>query len=179
LITLRKNQGSVLSSSVEAIVVNKEQEYHNCEMTFRFSYDNDKSDFSVDEEQKYMIHTTVAEVEALNEALNVYQSEGFKENFLLYTAVVDGSDKYPGFVIDYMDAVQLGRALQALAKDEDSLVQLNEYCLETPPTYADDFRINKHIESITVNGITRDVEGYEDIEEYMSKLREAQPSLFA
>ncbi len=161
------------------IIVNEKQDYHNCEMGFCFYYESDTSDFKVGKEQKYKIHTTLKEVEKLNEALNIYQAEGFKEAFLRYTSEVDGSNKYPEFVIDYIDAIETGRALQALANDEDSLVQLSEYCIDIPPTYADDFGINKQIESITVEGKTELVNGYEDITDYLSELREKKPSLFS
>lgn len=159
-----------MNDNLELITVNEKKAYHNCAMTFSFYYNNDKSDFKVDEDQQYKIHTTLKEVEALNEALNVYQKDSFKKMFLLYTAVVDGSQQYPEFVIDYIDALQLGKALQSLANDEDSLVQLSEYCLETPPTYADDFGINKKIESLTFDGKTREVHGYEDLQDYISEL---------
>lgn len=168
-----------MNDDVSLITVNTKKEYHNCEMTFCFYYNNDESDFKVNKDQKYKIYTTVKEVTLLNEALNVYQEEGFKDTYLLYSAETDGSQKYPAFVGDYIDAVQLGKALQALANDEDSLVQLSEYCIEIPPTYADDFGINKQIESIRIDSEKRDVSGYEDLKDYLSELREERPSLFA
>lgn len=159
--------------------MNHKQDYHNCLMEFCFFYESDTSDFKVGKEQKYKIHTTLKEVQQLNESLNIYQAEGFKKAFLRYTSEVDGSNKYPEFVIDYIDAIEAGRALQALANDEDSLVQLSEYCIETPPTYVDDFGINKQIDSITVEGQTEQVNGYEDIADYLSSLKEERPSLFS
>lgn len=159
-----------MSENVGLITVNTKKEYHNCEMVFSLYYDHAKSDFKVEKDQKYKIHTTIQEVEVLNEALNVYQAEGFKDTFLLFAAEVDGGAKYPDFVARLNTAQALGKQLQALAKDEDSLVQLSEYCIEIIPTYNDDFGINKQIESITINGKTREINGYEDLKEYISKL---------
>ncbi|HQS66834.1 MAG TPA: hypothetical protein PLM93_06590 [Sulfuricurvum sp.] len=156
--------------SLGLITVNKKQDYHNCEMVFSLYYNHAKSDFKVEKDQKYKIHTTIKEVEVLNEALNVYQAEGFKDAYLLFAAEVDGSAKYPDFVPRLNTAQALGKQLQALSNDEDSLVQLSEYCIEIIPTYNDDFEINKHIESITINGITREINGYDDLREYISKL---------
>ncbi len=160
------------------ITVNKKQAYHNCEMTFCFYYSNEKSDFKVEKDQKYKIHTTIKEIEQLNEALNIYQADGFKEAYLRYVSEVDGSQRYPEFVIDYIDAVEAGRKLQALANDEDTLVQLSEYCIETAPTYADDFGINKQIEAISIDADTRTVNGYEDLREYIAELKRTKASLF-
>ena len=168
-----------MSDDLALITVNEKKAYHDCEMMFCFYYNNDKSDFKVDKEQKYKIYTTVKEVALLNEALHVYQEKGFKDTYLLYSAERDGSQKYPEFVGDYIDGIQLGKALQALANDEDSLIQLSEYCIETPLTYADDFGINKQIESICIDNETRDVNGYEDLKAYISELREERPSFFA
>ncbi len=162
----------------EQITVNEKKEYHNCEMTFCFYYDNEKSDFKLEKDQKYTIHTTLKEVELLNEALNIYQEDGFKETFLLYTAEVDGSIKYPDFTPRFNRSQELARALTALSNDEDSLIQLSEYCIETPPTYADDFGINKQIESITIDAQTRDIDGYDDLKGFLSQLREDQTDLF-
>ena len=111
-----------MSDNSGVIRVNEKQAYHNCEMTFCFYYESRNNDFKVDKEQKYKIHTTIKEVELLNEALHIYQADGFKDAFLKYSEAVDGSYKYPEFVIDYIDAIEAGRALQALANDEDSLV---------------------------------------------------------
>ena len=159
-----------MNETVEIISINEKKEYHNCEMLFSFFNDNAKSNFQVDQEQKYSIHTTIKEVEVLNEALNVFQNKGFKDNFLNYTSVVDGSQQYPEFVVDYIAAVDLAKELQSLANDEDSLVQLSEYCMETPPTYEDDFRINKQIVSITIDSQTRDINGYEDLKKYLQEI---------
>lgn len=159
-----------MSENLGLITVNTKKEYHNCEMVFSLYYNHAKSDFKVEKDQKYKIHTTIQEVEVLNEALNVYQAEGFKDTFLLFAAEVDGGAKYPDFVPRLNTAQALGKQLQALAKDEDSLVQLSEYCIEIIPTYNDDFGINKQIESITINGKTREINGYEDLKEYISKL---------
>ena len=167
-----------MSESIHIISVNTKKEYHNCEMIFSFLNDDIKSDFEVDQDQEYKIHATIKEVEILNEALNVFQKPGFKDNFLIYTAVTDGSQQYPEFVIDYITAVEFGKELQALANDEDSLVQLSEYCMETPPTYEDDFRINKKIVSVTIDGQTELVNGYDDVEEYIDTLKEEKPALF-
>lgn len=152
------------------ITVNKKQDYHNCEMVFSLYYNHAKSDFKVEKDQKYKIHTTIKEVEVLNEALNVYQAEGFKDTYLLFAAEIDGSAKYPDFVPRLNTAQAFGKQLQALSNDEDSLVQLSEYCIEIIPTYNDDFGINKQIESITIDGITREINGYDDLREYISKL---------
>jgi len=167
-----------LSETTNIISVNTKKEYHNCEMIFNFLNDDIKSDFEVDQEQQYKIHTTIKEVEKLSEALSVFQKPGFKENFLIYTSVQDGSNEYPNFVMDYITAVELGKELQALANDEDSLVQLSEYCMETPPTYEDDFRINKRIISITIDGQTHDVKDFDDVEDFIDDLKEEKPALF-
>ncbi len=159
-----------MSENLGLITVNEQKEYHNCEMVFSLYYNHAKSDFKVEKDQKYKIHTTIQEVQVLNEALNVYQAEGFKDTYLLFSAEVDGSAKYPDFVPRLKTAQALGKQLQALANDEDSLVQLSEYCIEIIPTYKDDFGINKSIESITIDGVTRNINGYEDLKEYISKL---------
>ena len=159
-----------MSENLGLITVNTKKEYHNCEMVFSLYYNHAKSDFKVEKDQKYKIHTTIQEVEVLNEALNVYQAEGFKDTFLLFAAEVDGGAKYPDFVPRFNTAQAFGKQLQALSNDEDSLVQLSEYCEETPPTYADDFGIDKHIESITINGQTRDINGYEDLKAYFRSI---------
>lgn len=159
-----------MSDTAGLITVNKKQDYHNCEMVFSLYYNHAKSDFKVEKDQKYKIHTTIQEVEVLNEALNVYQAEGFKDTYLLFAAEVDGSAKYPDFVPRLNAAQALGKQLQALSNDEDSLVQLSEYCIEIIPTYNDDFGINKHIESITIDGITRETNGYEDLKAYILNL---------
>lgn len=151
-------------------MVNEKKDYHSCEMVFSLYYDHAKSDFKVDKEQKYKIYTTIKEVEVLNEALNVYQSEGFKDAYLLFAAEVDGSAKYPDFVPRVDQAHALAKQLNDLSNDEDSLVQLSEYCIEVIPTYADDFGINKQIESITIDGVTRVINGYDDLREYISHL---------
>ena len=159
-----------MSENLGLITVNEQKDYHNCEMVFSLYYNHAKSDFKVEKDQKYKIHTTIQEVEVLNEALNVYQAEGFKDTYLLFAAEVDGSAKYPDFVPRLSTAQALGKELQALSNDEDSLVQLSEYCIEIIPTYNDDFGINKSIESITIDAVTRDINGYEDLKEYISKL---------
>ena len=160
------------------ITVNERQAYHNCEMIFSMYYESDTSDFKVDKDQKYKIFTTIKEVEVLNEALELYQKQGFKDNYLRYINSKDGSNEYPGFVIDYIDSVELGKLLQALANDEDSLVQLSEYCTETAPTYEDDFRINKKIEAIIIDGKQRVIDGNEDLQEYIAEVRENSPVYF-
>ena len=167
-----------MSDTTDIITVNTKKDYHNCEMIFSMYYENPENGYKVDKDQKYRIHTTIKEVEALNEALNVFQSEGFKENFLRYTSVVDGSARYPEFVMHYIDGIEVGKELQALANDEDSLVQLSEYCLETPPTYEDDFKINKKIESISIDGQTRSIDGYDDLIDYVDELKEDKAALF-
>jgi len=161
------------------VSVNEKQKYHNCEMIFSFYYHNKENGFKVDEEQKYKIHTTIKEIEVLNEALELYQEDRFKENYLLYTSEVDGSNVYPLFAGDYIESVSLSRSLQALANDEDALVQLSTYCLETPPTYEDDFKINKKIESIILDGQKHAFEDFDEIQAYMAELKEAKPALFA
>jgi len=152
------------------ITVNQKQDYHNCEMIFSFFYHSESSDFAVEKDQKYKIHTTLKEVEILNEALHIYQEDGFKEAYLLFLEEKDGSVKYPDFVPRVQKAHELSKALQDLAQDEDSLVQLSEYCIETPPTYKDDFGINKQIEAIVFNRHTKEVSGYEDLKVYLSNL---------
>lgn len=159
-----------MSNTAGLITVNEKKDYHNCEMVFSLYYNHPKSAFKVEKDQKYKIHTTIQEVEVLNEALNVYQAEGFKDAYLLFAAEVDGSSKYPDFVPRLNKAKALAKQLNDLSNDEDSLVQLSEYCIEIIPTYDDDFGINKQIESITVNGETRDLKGYEDLKDYFSTL---------
>lgn len=156
-------------SDREAYVVNNKNEYHDCEMVFSFYFENSESDFQVDPEQLYKINTTLKEVAIFNEALQLFQSQGFKEKYLLYTSVQDGSQKYPNFVIDYIDSVELTKQLQSLSNDEDSLVQLNEYCLETPPTYVDDFYINKRIHSIKYKDNLLVVDDFDDIESFVDE----------
>ncbi|MDA7816739.1 hypothetical protein N9A28_00955 [Sulfurimonas sp.] len=160
-----------MSENIGLITVNAKKEYHDCEITFCLYYESDASDFKLDKDQKYKIHTTIEEVEILNEALHVYQADGFKKMFLLYSDEIEPSKKYPEFVTSFEAVTKLGQSLQKLAKDEDSLVQLQEYCLDTPPTYVDDFGINKDIESITINGKTKELNGYQDLKDYLSKLR--------
>ncbi len=149
------------------ITVNEKKPHHDCEMVFSFDYENKENGFEVDSEQKYRIHTTLKELALLNIALHLYQAEGFKDKYWLYTNTVDPSNVYPMFVPDYIEAIGIGKQLQALAVDEDSLVQLSEYCLETPPTYEDDFRINKVIHSVTVKGVTTEISDYEDIKDFL------------
>lgn len=159
-----------MSENLGLITVNTKKEYHNCEMVFSLYYNHAKSDFKVEKDQKYKIHTTIQEVEVLNEALNVYQSEGFKDAYLLFAAEVDGGAKYPDFVPRLNTAQALAKQLNDLSNDKDSLVQLSEYCIEIIPTYDDDFGINKQIESITIDGVTRETNGYDDLREYISNL---------
>ena len=167
-----------MSDNLGHITVNEKKEYHNCEMTFCCYYTHDKSDFKVEKDQKYKINTTIKEVDLLNEALNVYQEDGFKDAYLLFAAEVDGSIKYPDFVPHFKRSQKLAKQLNDLSNDEDSLVQLSEYCIEVAPTYVDDFGINKQIESITIDGKTRDINGYEDLKDYISELRKEKAPLF-
>jgi len=159
-----------LGYDVNIITVNQKQDYHNCEMIFSFFYHSESSGFVVEKDQKYKIYTTLKEVEILNEALHIYQEDGFKEAYLLFAAEKDGSAKYPDFVPRVTRAHELSKVLQDLSHDEDSLVQLSEYCIETPPTYKDDFGINKQIEAIIVNGQAKEVSGYQDLKTYISNL---------
>ena len=167
-----------MNENLGLITVNERKEYHNCEMTFCFYYENDNNGFKVDKEQKYKINTTIKEVELLNEALNVYQENGFKDSYILYSAEVDGTAKYPDFLPRFNKAKELAKKLNDLSNDEDSLVQLSEYCIETAPTYVDDFGINKQIESIVVDDKIREVKGYEDLKDYFSQLRQEKAQLF-
>lgn len=156
-----------MSESLVYVNVNEKKEYHDCEMIFSFYLDYKADDFEVDSDVKYKINTTLKELFVLNEALTLYQKKGFKDNYLAYASVLDGSQQYPNFVIDYIDSVELTKQLQGLANDEDSLVQLNSYCLDTPPTYEDDFRINKKIEAIIYQGESVSFKDADDIEEYL------------
>jgi len=174
----QNNQGYPLSDNSGQIIVNEKREYHNCEMTFCFYYAHGKSDFKVEKEQKYIIHTTLKEVESLNEALNVYQEDGFKDAFLLFQAEVDGSLKYPKRVPRYKKSQELAKALNELSNDEDSLVQLSEYCIEVAPTFVNDFVINKQMEAISIDDETRVVNCYEDLKAYISELRKDKAHLF-
>lgn len=157
-----------MNDTIDPITVNEKKEYHDCEMIFSLEHHNHINGFKVDKDQKYKIHTSIKEVEILHEALKVYQAEGFKDAYLLYMAHVDGDAIYPDFTPQLQKAHLLTKQLQSLAKDEDSLVQLSEYCLEIIPTYEDDFRINKHIESIIIEGKTRVVNEYGDLKDYLS-----------
>lgn len=158
-------------NNTELIIVNEKKEYHDCEMLFCFYYDNANSDFKVERDQKYKIFTTLKEVEILNEALRIYQANGFKQTYLKYTSEVDGSKKYSEFENSYNKALGIAKELQSLANDEDSLVQLSEYCLEVAPTYVDDFGINKQIEAIIVDSKQKEISGYEDLKEYLMLLK--------
>ena len=167
-----------MTNNLELITVNEKKEYHNCEMTFSCYFTHDKSDFKVEKDQKYKIHTSIKEVEVLNEALNIYQEDTFKDSYLLFAAEIDGSKKYPEFVERFNKSQELAKQLNALSNDEDSLVQLSEYCEEQAPTYADDFGINKQIESIMVENETRSIEGYEDLKSYILELKKDKAPLF-
>lgn len=167
-----------MSNNLGLITVNEKKDYHNCEMTFCFYYNNDKSGFKVGKDQKYTIYTTLKEIELLNEALNIYQEDGFKDAYLLFSKEVNGNVKYPDFIPRFNKAHELAKKLSALANDEDNLVQLSQYCEETAPTLIDDFGINKQIESIAIEGETRDINGYEDLKAYISELREEKAALF-
>ena len=167
-----------MSDNLEVVTVNERKAYHNCEMIFSFYHNHDKSDFKVEKDQKYKIYTRIKEVELLNEALEVYQEDGFKDSYLLFLSEIDGNGKYPDFVPRFNKSKELAEQLSALSKDEDSLVQLSEYCLETAPTYVDDFGINKQIESITIDGETKAINGYKDLKDYISELRKEKAVLF-
>jgi hypothetical protein len=101
-------------------------------------------------EEKYKIYTTVKEVEVLQEALDVYQAEGFKEQFLVYSNALSPEEEYPEFVSAFKKVHSLGKSLQALAQDAYSLTQLQDYCLEQASTYVEDFMINKQILSVVL-----------------------------
>lgn len=167
-----------MSENIGLITVNEKKEYHNCEMTFCYYYEHDKSDFKVDKDQKYKIYTTIKEIEILNDALNVYQENGFKNLYLLFSSEVNGSKKYPDFVPLFKKSQELVKQLSKLSNDNDSLVQLSEYCIEQAPTYVDDFGINKQIESITIDGRTIDIKGYEELKQYILELRKEKALLF-
>lgn len=159
-----------MSDTLELITVNTKKEYHNCEMTFSLFYKHPQSTFKVEKVQKYKIHTTLKEIAALNEALQVFQEDGFKDAYLLFSAEIDGSKKFPDFVERFEKSQQVAKELTKLSNDEDSLDQLQEYCEEQAPTYADDFGINKQIESITVNNQVTTVNGYTDLKNYLMSL---------
>jgi hypothetical protein len=158
--------------------VNTPQPYHNCELIFSYHYENPANGFKVDDQQLYHIHTTMKEVYILNEVLEIFQAPGYKEQFIDYNNVTDGSNVYPAFVIDYIDGVQMGKQLRALAKDDDGLVQINDFCLETPPTYEDDFKINKTLHELKIGDETYHIDDYEDFKEYLDELRESRAELF-
>lgn len=161
-----------MSNNLAYVVVNDVKEYHDCEMVFSFYFEG--SGFDVDASQRYKINTTVQEVKILNEALTLFQKKGFKDQYRQYTSVVDGSQKYPEFVIDYINSVELTKMLQSLANDEDSLVQLNEYRFEVPPTYEDDFRTNKKIESVTYEGKIHLVDDSEELDEFLEEILDSR-----
>lgn len=159
-----------MSDTLELITVNTKKEYHNCEMTFCLFYNHPKSIFKVDKDQKYKIHTTLKEIAVFNEALTIFQEDGFKDAYLLFSEEIDGSKKYPDFVERFKKSQKVARELNKLSNDEDSLEQLQEYCEEQAPTYADDFGINKQIESIRFNNKTTTFDGYEDLKQYLTDL---------
>jgi hypothetical protein len=156
-----------LSNNLEPINVNAKQAYHNCEMTFSFYLNNNNSNFIVDTNQQYTINTTLKEVEILNEALHLYQSDGFKKQYLLFSNELDGKTKYPQFIENFDRSQALANELSTLAKDEDSLVQLSSYCLDTAPTFVDDFYLNKQIQSITIDNTTTQCNGYEELKQLL------------
>jgi len=133
-----KIKGIQMKATLDLVIVNMKKDYHNCEMIFSCSHS----------EEKYQIYTTLKEVEVLKEALEIYQAEGFKEQFLLYSDAINPEEEYPEFVASFKKVHALGKSLQALAKDDYSLTQLQDYCLEQAPTYVEDFMINKQILSV-------------------------------
>jgi len=139
-------------------------------MTFSLFYNHPQSSFKVEKDQKYKIHTTLKEIAVFNEALTIFQEDGFKDAYLLFSVEIDGSKKYPDFVERFEKSQKVARDLNKLSNDEDSLEQLQEYCEEQAPTYADDFGINKQIESITLNQQTTTINGYEDLKKYLLNL---------
>lgn len=143
----RKTKGSKMNETLGQIPVNTKQTHHDCEMIFSYSTSG-QSDFSIDSEQRYKIYTTLEEIEVLKEALEMYQAEGFKEQFLLYSNALSPKEEYPEFVASFKKVHALGKSLQSLAKDDYSLTQLQDYCLEQATTYVEDFMINKQIHSI-------------------------------
>jgi len=167
-----------MNEMMQIIIVNSKKDYHNCEMIFSFYYKSDTSDFNVQNNQKYNIHTTIKEIEALNEALNVFQSNSFKEQYLLYSEQIDGSIKYPEFKSTYEKSKELALILTKLSNDEDRLDQLTNYCMQIAPTYDDDFKINKKIESIIIDKTIQTVNGYDDLKEYIAKLKIPSKHLF-
>ncbi|NOR55991.1 MAG: hypothetical protein GQ531_07255 [Sulfurovum sp.] len=168
-----------MSNQITSIIVNEKRDYHNCEMTFSCSIERNSNNFEIDQDQPYIIYTTLKEVEVLNEALAIYQAEGFKEKLWRYTNEVDASTKYPEFVKDSETAKAIGKKLNDLCQDSDSLVQLQEYCMEQAPTYADDFNINKSIDAITIDNDCKEINGYEDLKSYLLTLKETKANLFA
>ena len=175
---MSKKEELALDETLALLTVNEKKAYHNCEMIFSCYYEHDTSDFKVTKKQKYKIHTSIKEVEALNEALNVYQEAGFKDTYLLFSQEIDGSKKYPDFVQVFKHSQELARKLASVSNDEDSLDQLQEYCTEQAPSYADDFGINKQIESLTLENYTREIDSYEDLKSYLRELKKTTTHLF-
>lgn len=167
-----------MSNNTNYIYVNDKKAYHNCEITFSFYLSNDKSDFAVDKEQMYSIYTTAKELELFNEALHIYQEDGFKDTYLLFIADMNSSTQYDDFVPRFNRAIDLAKQLQEISNDEDSLIQLSEHCLETPTTYADDFYINKQIQSLNIDGVSREINGYDDLKTYLAELKKEKAALF-
>ncbi len=167
-----------MNDSIPTFHINDRKPYHDCELYFCFDYVNKQTGFQVDNTQTYLMHTTIKEVELLNEALNIYQAKGFKDKVLDFQSGSGGDESLDVFQKQYEHVLKLSRSLKELCQDEDSLIQLSEYCLETPPTYEDDFKINKHIRSVTVEGEKIKVRDCDDLKVYITRLKEKRISLF-
>ena len=152
----------------QLIYVNQKREYHNCSMIFSYYQTHTPSHFQVDCTLRYHIFTTLTELKLLNEALHIYQAHGFKEAYLKYNSEIHAKDENSEFAKKLQEAQQIAKELQSLAQDEDSLVQLQEYILETPPTYVDDFYINKKIEAIIIDEATHTISDYKAIKKLLA-----------
>ena len=128
-----------LQMSENIVTVNEKKTYHNCALRFSMFSSDSSSDFKVDDSIYYCIHTTLKEVELLNEALNIYQNDNFKSDYLEYFEAHDAKEKFPAFHEKFENSQKIAKALKALANDEDALTQLQSYVLDIVPTYRDDY----------------------------------------
>lgn len=70
------------------------------------------------------------------------------------------------YILRFKRSQELAKELNGLSNDEDSLVQLSEYCIKVAPTYEDDFAVNKQIEC------------HEDLKDYILELRQEKAPFF-
>jgi len=159
-----------LMDLIAPIPVNTMQAYHNCEMVFSFFYENSENGFRVTvDDQKYLIYTTLKEVELFNETLYLFQTPGFKEDFFNYVNTMNPETVLSGFTPYYEHAQRLSKSLYRAANDENALTKLNDHCLQIPPTYKDDFMLNKQIDSLRVGITKKEFNGYEEVRSFLQE----------